>query len=556
MTVNVERRAKVRKIVLWVGGFFVLLLLAAVITGYILERNMPAKLKSLVSEETHGVYSLDFSGMNISLWRGAASLESPSLVSDTTVYHGLPDSLQSEQLFGLEAKQLRIGGVSILKFLISKDIDISRIQLERPTLTVTRMKKDTTETDSAEQGLYQQVPEFLREAKVGEIRIDSLALQLKSLVPSETRPTSQTGRFSILVKGLDLDSAALAHEGKVLFAQDIQLSSQSLRLEQEEGMYDYGIKELYVSTREKVLRLSQFRCRPLYPEMEFSRKLVYRGDRFNALIPQLSIEDLDFKEMEREGTVKASKVHIDSAFLQIFVNKAMPEDPKGVPAEFPALVFQKLSIPVEVDSIYIKQSAIYYREYNPDAKQTGEVSFQRLNGTISNLTNKPSLLEADKWVHFRLNTYFLNTARLNLDIDIDMTDKDAALKYSGNLAANNLKFANSTLLEPLAMVKIEEGSMQSLHFDIAGNRFGAQSNVTASYKDLKVAMLKEDDGEAQKRGLISLLANWFKVKSNNPAKEGEEPRHSSVTYEHPQGKSFFNLLWKALLEGLSDQAMR
>lgn len=267
------------------------------------------------------------------------------------------------------------------------------------------------------------------------------------------------------------------------------------------------------------------------------------------------MDQLDFKQMESAKSFSAKRVAIDGALLKVFVHKGMPDDPNKGPAAFPAIAFQQLKLPVKVDTVILKQSNIHYREYNPKAKRIGEVNFQRLNGTISHVTNMDAELQKDKWVRFLLQTQFMGATKLDLNVNIDMTDPNAAFNYKGSLAPRDLSFANS-FLEPLALIRVEQGSLQGLHFQVAGNKFGAQSNVTILYRDLKVATLREDSGEIEKRGLFSLFVNWLKVNDSNPEKEGEQPKHSSVRYDHPQGRSFFNLLWKSLMAGIQDTAMK
>ena len=73
------------------------------------------------------------------------------------------------------------------------------------------------------------------------------------------------------------------------------------------------------------------------------------------------------------------------------------------------------------------------------------------------------------------------------------------------------------------------------------------------YNKLKVKLLKEgEDGKpAQKKGLLSFLANTLIIKDANPSK-GDAVRTAKIHFERPAGASFFNLLWKSVFVGMRE----
>ncbi|MBK7885724.1 MAG: hypothetical protein IPJ81_19515 [Chitinophagaceae bacterium] len=119
-------------------------------------------------------------------------------------------------------------------------------------------------------------------------------------------------------------------------------------------------------------------------------------------------------------------------------------------------------------------------------------------------------------------------------------------------ATGTVKQMNATLLnqiiEPLAMASVKEGKIKKLDFNLSGNDYKGTGDVLFLYNDLNVEILKKGkDDELKTRDLISFFANKL-VKNENP--RGDETYTGKVDFERDIYKSFFNLLWKSLFDGV------
>ena len=140
---------------------------------------------------------------------------------------------------------------------------------------------------------------------------------------------------------------------------------------------------------------------------------------------------------------------------------------------------------------------------------------------------------------------------MNVKIDFNLTDKNGAFSYVGNIGSFDLKVLNP-LSKSLGLVAIEQGKVQKASFNINANLKRSSGQVIFYYNDLKVNLLKEDeDGEKKKKGLLSFLANTILIKNDNPTK-GESVRKANVTFEREPQASFFNLMWKSVFVGIRE----
>ena len=113
---------------------------------------------------------------------------------------------------------------------------------------------------------------------------------------------------------------------------------------------------------------------------------------------------------------------------------------------------------------------------------------------------------------------------------------------SGNVADLPASRINP-FIEPYLKIRAT-GSIQNLVFNFRGSKTGINGSVNMKHKDLKVAVLKKDSKEENK--LLSAVANIF-------VKTTSDKYPESVTVDDVKRdptKSFFNLFWKGIEEGL------
>lgn len=537
-----------KKILIWtasVVGFIVLLL---IIGGFILQSRLPETLKKRISTETKGVYELKFDRMNVSLLSGSVGLRNVKLLPDTTAYFKLDSTQRASKLFKINAQSLDISGLGFLRLIFKKDLDVSSITLNRPDLIVMKMT-DTAKVDSnANESLYEQMPSLLKDAKIKVLRVNEL-----SYVQQEKGDTTkQEGKWSNLSFALEsifIDSLSQKDSTTFWFCKNIQVNSRKVQFSASDGMYKYTIGEVKASMKNRTIDILDFKIIPQYPELEFSQKMGKEGDRYQMVIQNLNARDVNFKHLEAEGRLHVSALNLEDAELRVFHNKMLPPARGVKVGNFPNIAIKRLAVPLIVDTMHVKNFDVYYKELSDQSKKAGTAYFTNIYGTLHNITNDSLQWKKDPWCRTTFQTNFLGKVKLVVDINLNMEDKDGEFNYKGSLGQSDGPFYNQ-LLEPLAMAKIEGGTIQKVTFDVHANSYGSTAHVQMLYSDLKVSLLGKDGKVLKKKGLLSFLANTFIVKNSNPRKKGETPLSADVSYTHDRERSFFNLMWKSIFTGL------
>jgi hypothetical protein len=88
-----------------------------------------------------------------------------------------------------------------------------------------------------------------------------------------------------------------------------------------------------------------------------------------------------------------------------------------------------------------------------------------------------------------------------------------------------------------------DGKIDYVKFDYYGSSKGIAGKFYFKYKDMYVNFLNKKNGKERK--VLTTVANWF-IRNESTG----EPDHVNIEKQRDPEKSFFNMLWQGIMEGL------
>jgi hypothetical protein len=145
-------------------------------------------------------------------------------------------------------------------------------------------------------------------------------------------------------------------------------------------------------------------------------------------------------------------------------------------------------------------------------------------------------------VDIKIDCTFMETSLLSVNWGFNTADQSDRFTIAGKL--NNIPAVALNAFVVPYMSVTATGTIQEMLFDFKGNPKGIGGTFKIKHKDLKVSILDKDS--KQKKGVLSAVVNIF-VKSDS----GKFPESVEVKdVERDPTKSFFNLFWKGIEDGL------
>lgn len=324
------------------------------------------------------------------------------------------------------------------------------------------------------------------------------------------------------------------NDGLAVTVKDYTLSTRNFAYKTK--FYNMSVGLLKVGKNK--IQVNNFAMKPLVSRAQFIKMIPVERDLYDLKAGQITAEG-NWDLFSNNKFINASHVVIQSADANIFRSKIPKDDPKEKPLY--SKLLRSIKIPMYINTLDLKNSVLVYEEDTPESLGPGKLTFSQFNMNVKNL-NSAKFKGKPTQVDIKINCSFMNMAPLSVNWKFDVANQHDLFTISGktvNLPAQGI----NPFIRPYLHITAT-GTIQEMLFNFKGNPTGLGGSFNLKHKDLKVAILNKENKE--KKGLLTAVANLF-IKSDS----GQFPESVTVeNVERDPTKSFFNLFWKGIQEGL------
>ncbi|MES2850027.1 MAG: hypothetical protein V4685_13290 [Bacteroidota bacterium] len=539
------------------GKWIVLTVLLAIIVSAFLylkirksddfEPQIKEKLAKLVSEASDGLYKLDISKIEIDITAGSITAKNILLSPDSTrMSQLLKAGKLGNNTYTISLKKLDLEGLSPAVLMDQKNISLDKLVLESPEIEIIHTERSNEVKDTG--NMYEKMKIKDQSFSVKELYLKNIQLTVNDKV-KKNRKISSFKNLSAFFTDIKIDSSTVNDSTRFLFAKDAVIFMKGFSQVTEKKKYHFDIDSIALHPQNGNLQFYDLKLKPEGTKEDFNRLITYQQDRYDIKIKKGDISNINWFSLLSDDGFFGDEVKIEGGTINIYHDRSLPGGPPKS-ENFPHQMLMKAGIPVNMKKVLLKDFSISYEELNPKSGHTGTVEFQNVNGEISNLTNISSEISKNNLIVINAAADFLNAGKLDAVFRFDLAkEKTGAFSVDATLGKmDGLKLNKIT--EGLSLVKIKDCKVDKLQVHITGTNKSAKGDISFAYHDLSFEVLKNDDGELKKRGVFSFIANALIVKNSNPSKENEKLREYTVIHEHDPSRSFFNLIWKTILDGI------
>ncbi|MCW3169429.1 hypothetical protein OMO38_12950 [Chryseobacterium sp. 09-1422] len=395
---------------------------------------------------------------------------------------------------------------------------------------------------------------------------DVLVNQVNGTVTAGTIKSTKKSNFNgiqfpVLVRNVTLKNSNLTYDSKnqPLQFQNLNATIKDIELTEKpkNGGLAVKVKDYNLTTRnfayrtkfynmtvaalsvgKNKIKLDQFAMKPLVSRAQFIRMIPVESDLYDLKANQVNVVgEWDF--FSDNQFLHATNVSVLSANANIFRSKIPADDPKE------KLLYSRLlrtiKLPMFIDQLQLKNSVLEYEEDTPKSSGPGKLTFTNFNMNVKNL-NSAKMKGKPTQVDIKINCTFMETSLLSVNWGFNTADQSDRFTIAGKL--NNIPAVALNAFVVPYMSVTATGTIQEMLFNFKGNPKGIGGTFNIKHKDLKVSILDKDS--KKKKGVLSAVVNIF-VKSDS----GKFPESVVVEdVERDPTKSFFNLFWKGIEDGL------
>lgn len=355
-----------------------------------------------------------------------------------------------------------------------------------------------------------------------------------SIIKSNGSKSLSLAKFNANLKGFVMNEET--SKDKIPFTyQDYKISGNQFFY--DAGKY-YTMDLSSLELNSQNVDLKNFKLNPKVSRAAFIKMIPMENDLFDISVNRIQLAGINWKIENDKPNIKLKNVKLSNVDANIFRSKIPKDNPKE------KLLYSKLlrtiKFPLVVDNLNLIQSKLVYEEDTPDSHGPGKVIFTHFNMDVKNL-NSNKEKGANTKVPIAINCKFMDVSPMKVNWNFNTADMRDNFTIAGSI--NDLPAVDiNPFIKPYLNVSAT-GTITSLRFDFKGNNDIMNGKFRIAHKDLKVSLL--DKNTREKKKFLSAVVNLVVRKDSK-----QFPESVDVYVERNKERSFFNLFWKGIEDGL------
>lgn len=550
-----EYRSKNHRWKLIVSGILILLIListVAIYLNYYWRPILSQRIKAAIYNSTDKLYHIDFDNVQINFVYGKVTIKNIRFEPDTVVYEQMKKAgTAPRHIYRVEIAELILRKIQPWKVYRENKLEINSVEISKPALQVvfSDIRKNEEKIQEQRRTAYQHLAPYLKSVKIGKVIFRDADFNYvdKSL---DGYKTTSLKNLYIKISDILIDSASQFDRSRLYYTKDIYAELLGYNTISLDSNYTVRLHEFRASTAGGYARIRGLSIKPRFREMEFSRRFKYQKDRYSVDFEEVQLNNVNYELLNRDRRLVASTLLMKKGNFAIFLNRQKPDSIRNKGKNFPQIALQRFKLNTSIDTVFLHDSRVDYSEFNPNSLKKGTVTFSKINGTISNVTNDSLVLSRNKFCDVKLTSLLMDRGRMDVNMKFNLSDPQGSFSFKGALGKIDAEVLNSAI-RPLSLIEIKSGFIDMMLFDGLGSIRGVRGQMTCYYNGLKIMLLErsEESSWFKRKGLASIFANILIIKDDNPLK-GQPVRTVNFRFVRPQHSSFFNMIWKGFAQAL------
>ena len=535
------------------GSALLILIILLIILNSILSNKADHLLREKLSSIDTTSYHVDFRKVRVNVFTRSVNVYDITVKPADAALEEARHNRLASPVFQISVPKLKVSGVSIMKAIKGKDIELGKIILTAPDIKVYSAQGlfSKKKSSSGNKSIFSSdtiVESPVKEARLGTFEIRNAHIQAIDL--SKDKTVLETSELNILVDDLWLhhpEGDTLSH---VLDISDCRISLASHQMDLPGNLYSVQTGPLEISYKDKEIRLDSIQLIPAYSEKQFGKIVGKQTDRFDLKIDQLLISGLEFDSLMNKKLI-IENINITKLHADIYRDKGIPRDMKHFPKLFQTAVVG-IPIYVKIGKINVVASYVRYQEMMPGGTVPGRIMFDQLELSIEGVSNDAAMIREGLALEVDGQGLLMGKTRAKLHLHLPVGDPMERFTFYGSTEAFAVNDINP-MVEPLAHFRAIGGTINSVSYYGMAYNDTAFGRMEVLYNDLEISVLrkqKEEKGEIAQNRFLSFLAGSVIYKAN-PIK-GKPIRISKMFFVRNLNKGFFNYMWKTIQNGLTN----
>jgi hypothetical protein len=529
---------------------------AAALAWWRVSRLLHDWAPSAVQEQSEGAYRLSVARVHFNPLRRRIGVDSILFTTDSA-----RNAARSRPLavVRIALRDCGVGGVAVLRLVLNRGFDAATFGC-RGGGAVVDARRHTIDSAAAagarhaflsmQRGL--RPPRYAPRVRIAVIEFPHLALDFR-LPPVRDRVTRlHLSRLHWRMEDLVIDPADSGAASRPLMSRTVDFAAADFVAHLERGS----------AVRVGALRASLTDSSVEVRNVRFARSGKtaaaggpYRRDSITTAVDRISVAGIDVGQFAFGEGVRARRVVVDSFRIDVTSDRRLPPNPARTPYRTPQQWIAAIEQSLHVDSVFIHNGEVSYREHHEGRARPGVLTFARIEAVATNVSHVVGRRTTRDPMTLVARAHLQHAGRLDVRFRVPLDARQFTLSFNGKLSAMPGTALNP-FIEHVLPLRITDGQVAGITFEAEVLAGRARGTLTPVYTDLAVTITRGSGGLLGNRGVLgdaargiaSVAANW-KVRDRNPD-VGSPPLVGELDHAFASNQSLPGYLWFTLRDGL------
>ncbi|RFS15125.1 hypothetical protein [Emticicia sp. C21] len=547
-----------------ISSILILLIILTIVGFFFLKPIVTSRIEKGVQKATNHLYRISFSDITYNPTLGNIVISDVNFLPDTLIYQRLHDVKKApDDLLKIHVPTVKFTGVYPLSVIFTKILDMGTVNIDKPTITVLHKSQPYNKTiDSVERKTpYQLISKFVKSLQIDRVLLNDVDFTYENLEFKKPKK-NVIQNLNIEITNVLLDSLSDKSKQKIYYADDYTFMIKNIALPDKNQLNDNLFRNIVFSLRNRQLKVDEYHLKPRADVMNFA-KMSGGRDRAEVLFQNIIIKDIQPEMLFPDNKLYAHTMNVGGGFVKVFNDKRYPRMKRNKVGEYPHQLLKKIDLKLNINTINISNVRVTYSEFDPEAKLTGFISFDRITGKIFNATNDSLPLLKNPICKAQFHTYFMNKGNLDVYFAFNTPSPKGDFTVEGQLGNFEGTSINKITIA-LAKVSLQSLQVNKYVFKLKGDDNRVTGTGTLYYENLKATLLKVVDknleeqkekprkrlfGIFKRKPLPTFIVNNLILKDSNPRKSGKLVT-GNVNLTRVPEKSFWGTVWGGLGQSL------
>ncbi len=372
-------------------------------------------LQNKVTEQTKGLFSVNFKRVSIELGTRRLALEEFELIPDTSVYNQLVKNNKTKAaLYSINCKSIALGRINLYQLFSKSKLSAKNLKLIRPVVELKKLpgnvdpKSDTR--DFVHEDLFPALEPYLSEIKINTISLENGRFFL-SLKKDSTKTTTHFGFVSINLYQFLLNKKEFTTLKKLFYSNEIQISIEDYKINLSDNIHYVYADAINISSKNAKLLATNVGINTINQSNSYIRNL--KSNYYRISSPQIEFSNFDIYNLYFNNDIQIGNVLCKEPSIKLVnILKKKTEEADGInkslEIDLSKLIKGKLNS-INVDTFRVEKGKLqfYYDSwFVTPSYQANSISVELFNFQLDERANtiKSKIFYSDN-INFLIDTF-------------------------------------------------------------------------------------------------------------------------------------------------------